>query len=139
MLKSKGGHLLAGLRIGEKIHEIGLETAVSYDSICTSACALAWLGGSRRLMFETSLIGFHQAYIQKNDIVFTSAIGNALVGAYMANLGLSYNAIAFATAARPTEVNWIEYSIGSKLGIEIKLLTETDRKWIDDLDREHLH
>ncbi len=45
---SGGGSLRAGLIIGEKIRQLGLETAVSYDTVCASACALAWLAGKKR-------------------------------------------------------------------------------------------
>ena len=62
LLKSDGGSLIAGLRIGELIREKGLETAVAFDARCASACALAWLGGTKRYMSTSSQIGFHAAY-----------------------------------------------------------------------------
>ncbi len=62
LLKSDGGSLAAGLRIGELIREKGLETAVAFDARCASACALAWLGGTKRYMSASSQIGFHAAY-----------------------------------------------------------------------------
>lgn len=86
LFKSDGGHLLTGLRLGEMIRRKGLETAVSYDAQCASACALAWLGGTRRYMFRESRIGFHSAYVVDGEEARESSVGNALIGAYLTRL-----------------------------------------------------
>ncbi len=134
LFKSNGGHLLAGLRIGELIRQKGLETAVSYDATCASACALAWLGGTKRYMFMDSLIGFHAAYIADGGEARESGVANALVGAYLTNLGLSVETVIFATSAKPEQMNWLNYPSAKDIGIEAVLLTDADRAWIDSLD-----
>ena len=45
VLNSTGGNLVAGLEIGKAIHLKNFSTYVPADTICASACALAWLGG----------------------------------------------------------------------------------------------
>jgi hypothetical protein len=58
--------LVAGIDIGKAIRLKDFETAVvsnkNSKTICASACALAWLGGTRRFMSATARIGFHAAY-----------------------------------------------------------------------------
>jgi len=139
LLKSDGGAVMAGLRIGELIREKGLETAVSWDARCASACALAWLGGTRRQMFATSLVGFHAAYVVKGTSAVESGFGNALVGAYLARLGLPTSAIIFMTSAEPTSMNWLDYREASSLGIDLSLLTAKDMDWINAIDTGRPH
>jgi hypothetical protein len=138
LYKSNGGDLFAGLRIGEMIRERGLETAVSYDATCASACALAWLGGTKRYMFAESKIGFHAAYIVEDSEAKESGLGNALVGAYLTRIGLSVETVVFATSAKPDEMNWLNYFDASGVGITANLLGDSDREWIDSLDQKSI-
>jgi hypothetical protein len=140
LLKSDGGSLAAGLRIGELIREKGLETAVAFDARCASACALAWLGGSKRYMSTSSWIGFHAAYTV-NDLgsANESGLGNALVGAYMTTLGLPKSAVIFAASARPDEMNWLTASHALQIGIDVVVLSKADYAWIEALDQSDPH
>src|SRR5262249_24094397 len=61
-LISYGGHVKAGLQIGDQIRKRGMSTFVPGDRTCTSACALIWLAGRPRNVGDTSLIGFHAVY-----------------------------------------------------------------------------
>jgi len=62
---SPGGNLLGGIRLGRYFKKNGIKTVIQGDSICASACALAFLGGTDRYgnkwMSSTtsSLLGFH--------------------------------------------------------------------------------
>jgi hypothetical protein len=134
LLRSNGGNLVAGLRIGELIREKGLETAVSYDAVCASACALAWLGGVKRKMFASSLIGFHQAYTRDGETVTGSGLGNALIGSYMSAMGLPVTAIVFAVSAKPDEMAWLNYFDAVSVGVAAELLTARDIEWIEAID-----
>jgi hypothetical protein len=87
---SPGGALVEGLEIGEMISARKMDTLVPEKTMCASACALAWLGGGKRFLDPTARIGFHAAYIRSGEYVRETGVGNALVGAYLANLGLSY-------------------------------------------------
>jgi hypothetical protein len=76
-----GGSLIAGLQIGETIRLKNFSTLVPEGAQCASSCALAWLGGTRRLMGSLAQVGFHAAYDGQTHQVTSS--GNALVGAYL--------------------------------------------------------
>ncbi len=140
LLKSEGGSLVAGLRIGELIREKGLETAVAFDARCASACALAWLGGTKRYMSTSSWIGFHAAYtLDDLGTANESGIGNALVGAYMTTLGLPKSAVIFAASAKPNEMNWLTSGHALQLGIDVVVLSKADYAWIEALDQSDPH
>ena len=48
--RSDGGSVVAGIQIGETIRLKGFTTVVAGNARCASACAIAWLGGTPRLM-----------------------------------------------------------------------------------------
>jgi hypothetical protein len=116
---SDGGSLVAGLQIGETIRLKNFSTLVSDQEICASACALAWLGGTKRLMGPQAQIGFHAAYDGETRRVTGS--GNALVGAYLNKIGLPYGAVVYLTSASPDSITWLSKSDAEKLGIEVSL------------------
>ena len=140
ILKSDGGSLAAGLRIGELIRQKGLETAVAFNARCASACALAWLGGTKRYMSTSSWIGFHAAYtLDDLGTANESGLGNALVGAYMTMLGLPKSAVVFVASARPNEMNWLTAAHALELGIKVVVLSKADYAWIEALDQSDPH
>lgn len=118
LLASRGGNIVAALTIGETIHNLGYATIVPDGQICASACGLIWLGGSVRMVSETARIGFHAAYVGDGPNVETSGSGNAMVGAYLARLGLSYRAIAFLTSAPPANMEWLHPDQARDIGID---------------------
>jgi hypothetical protein len=122
LLESPGGSLLDGLRIGRTIRDAGFSTGVAPDTACASACALAWLGGIERYMNANSLVGFHAAYVETDGQVVVSGIGNALVGAYLNDLGLSDDAVIFVAAAAPNDMNWLNAAQAKQAGIDLILL-----------------
>ena len=65
-LNSPGGNLAEGMRLGRFFYQNKIETVVESKTACTSACALAFLGGRdngsgkpRRTKFSTAGLGFH--------------------------------------------------------------------------------
>lgn len=140
LLKSDGGSLTAGLRIGELIRQKGLETAVAFDARCASACALAWLGGTKRYMSNSSQIGFHAAYTRDDKgTPLESGLGNALVGAYLTELGLPRSTVIFVASAKPNQMNWLDSADATKIGIKVVVLSKQDYQWVDALDRSDPH
>lgn len=123
LLESPGGSLLDGLIIGRAIRSAGFTTNVAPETACASACALAWLAGATRFMHPSALVGFHAAYIEENGQVSESGVGNALVGAYINELGLGFDAVVFIASAAPSEMNWLNAAKAQKVGIEL-ILTE---------------
>ncbi|GAA6188967.1 hypothetical protein [Litorivita sp. NS0012-18] len=122
LLKSPGGNLVEGLVIGRAIRASGFSTGVAPGTACASACALAWLGGETRYMDPTALVGFHAAYITKNGRISESGVGNALVGAYLSELGLGFDAVVFVSSAAPNEMNWLNAAKAQQAGINVVML-----------------
>lgn len=117
IMSSDGGALLPALEIGRTIQIKGFATYVPDDTTCTSACALIWLAGSKRLLASTARIGFHASYRDRNGNLEEVGLGNAMVGRYITLLNLPERAIIFATSASPTEVRWLDDSLQTESGI----------------------
>lgn len=117
VLNSGGGNLQAGLEIGKAIRLRGFSTAVPPDALCASACALTWMAGSPRLLDATSKIGFHAAYRLVDGKASESGSANALVGAYLNQLGLNDKAVVYVTSAPPEGVEWLTAQTASSVGI----------------------
>jgi len=120
--RSDGGSVAAAIQIGEIIRLKGFTTSVSRDSRCASACALAWLGGTKRLMSTESKIGFHAAYTADGR---ETGVGNALIGAYLNKIGLPYSAVAYITRAAPRSMTWLSAAEAKKHGIDVDLAGST--------------
>ena len=114
-LVSAGGDTGAAMQIAALIRRHVMSTFVPGDRACTSACALIWLAGLPRTVGDAPQIGFHATYDTKTKNV--SGVGNALVGAYLRDLGMSYKAISFMTIKGPSDVNWLTPDVAKDLGI----------------------
>ena len=119
LLGSPGGIVGDGLDIGLTIREKGFGTAVPDETVCASVCGLIWLAGKPRFLTEGSKIGFHAASRSNGE---ESGQGNALVGAYLAKLGLSYGAIAYLTDAAPGDMRWLNPNDADRIGITYSLV-----------------
>ena len=121
--KSDGGSLVAGIRIGTLIREKKFATVIPDGASCASACALAWLGGARRFMGEGATVGFHAAYVLKSYGPVESSSGNAILGAYLNQLGLSEDAILYLTKTAPTSIQWMSLADANEQGITAAALS----------------
>src|SRR5262249_34844701 len=92
---------------------------------CASACALAWLGGTPRIMATNAQVGFHAAYIIRGGQPLETGGGNALVGAYLNRIGLSHSAVLYITQSAPTSMTWLNAGDASQHGIDVALLDGT--------------
>lgn len=119
VLTSPGGDLQAGITIGRTIRARGLATLVEDGEECASACALAWLAGTPRMMEEGASIGFHAAYTDDSGEMVTNAPGNALVGAYVSQLGFPEQVIIYVTGALPEEMQWLTPEDAEEIGITV--------------------
>jgi hypothetical protein len=119
-LVSYGGSINPALQIGDLIRKRGLSTFVPGDRTCTSACALIWLAGVPRTVGDTPQIGFHAAYdrTSKREVGST----NAVVGAYLRDLGVGYKAIVFMTRKGPTSVEWLTPDLAMQFGVTWAML-----------------
>jgi hypothetical protein len=118
LMSSPGGNLSAGIAIGKAIRLKGFATLVPEGYTCASACALAWLGGRVRLMAAGATVGFHAA----SDAVSGDAdsAANAIVGAYLDQLGLPLSAIAYITEPKPSDIRWLTFDDAEEIGIDVK-------------------
>jgi hypothetical protein len=116
-LDSPGGMILPAMDIGRTIKLRGYSTAVVADDRCVSACALIWVAGSRRMMFEGAQVGFHASYLDNDGTKLETGVGNALVGHYLSQLGFSQTAVIFATLAPPDKVFWLNAESAPQSGI----------------------
>jgi hypothetical protein len=114
-LSGPGGNLIAGLRIGTTIHEHGWATAVGDDKTCDSVCGYIWIAGAPRIVSKTSHIGFHAAYNAATQR--ETGPGNAVLGGYLTNMGLSYDAIAYLTTPGPAQMTYLSAEAAAKYGI----------------------
>ena len=119
---SPGGNIYAGIGIGKTARLKGFVTAVGSSSQCASACALAWLGGTERLVFLPGRVGFHAAYSSENGFKLESGSANALVGAYLNQLEMTSIAIQYLTEKPPDDINWLTPELSQLLGIKVEFV-----------------
>jgi ATP-dependent protease ClpP protease subunit len=126
VFSSPGGSLGAGLEIGKAIRLKNFATYVPADTFCASACGLAWLGGTQRLMSRKAKIGFHAAYNDTSGFARESGMANAMVGAYLNSLGLPSHAVAFMTMASPDSMAWLSPQDATALGLNVEVFDFDD-------------
>jgi hypothetical protein len=125
VFQSPGGNLRAGIEIGRAIHLKGFATLVPDTVQCASACALAWLGGRIRYMSNTAQVGFHA--VESEGQATVSSSGNALVGAYLNQLGLPASAIIYITDASPQGMQWLNFTDAQRFGIDVRPFDLSDQ------------
>ena len=104
VVQGPGGLVDEALSIGADINLRSFATLVAPGTECYSACALIWLGGKRRYTSDEATIGVHAAYYEGGDgSLRISGAGNAVLGAYLAQVGLRREAIQYITTAEPEE------------------------------------
>jgi hypothetical protein len=130
-LNSPGGSFEEGMAIARLVHQSNLKTLVDDGDECTSMCAIIWLAGTTRYYGGKAKIGFHSiANIpvdkQGNRIKGGKATpynaGNALVGAFYSQLGLSEKAIEALTDADPSDTFYLNTKNVEELGISAQRL-----------------
>lgn len=127
ILSGPGGLIRSALEIGQVIRIKGYATAV-LDSSCVSSCALIWLAGQTRMTLPKARVGFHSAYVEREDgQKVTAAVGNALVGAYLNRLGMNENIIEFVTTASPDSIRWLSKQQADQLGLFVTMLDDKRR------------
>lgn len=121
-LNSEGGVVADALRMGVLVRELNLDTAVTREDVCLSACALVWVAGDTRYLSVQGRVGTHAAYINDGDTAVASGIGNAEIGAYLARLGLSDAAVRYFTVAAPDEMMDLTPDLARIVGIDAVFL-----------------
>lgn len=124
-LASNGGDTLAAMAIGRMIRSNKFATDVPSGALCTSACGLIWIAGDRRSLSAIAKVGFHGAFRRINGKMVISSEGNALVGAYIAEMGYSAAAIVYFTQAPPSGVQWLSPEVAARIGVEYEQIPPT--------------
>jgi len=122
VLESDGGAIIPAMDIGRTIRLLEYSTVVYQDSSCTSACALIWLAGTRRFIFEGGKVGFHASYRNVDGSLIETGLGNALIGHYLSQLGMGQKTVIFATAAAPDKILWLDAKTASLSAIEYETI-----------------
>ena len=120
VLESPGGRLGPALEIGAIIRQTRMWTAALGE--CASACAYIWMAGKPLVVSADTELGFHSPYNAQDDSSISS-VGNALVGAYLNQLGYPANVITYATSAKPNEMQWLTPRDAVLLGLDITYVT----------------
>lgn len=119
-LVSAGGNPLPAMEMGKLIRKQAMTTYVPGNRLCASACALIWLAGKPRTLEGNSRVGFHAAYNRNTGQ--ESGAGNALIGAYLNELGLSAKAIVSMTSAGPMEMAWLTDDRAKAWGVAVETM-----------------
>jgi hypothetical protein len=121
LMTSPGGSLIASLEVGRIVRQRGW-TTVAMDT-CNSACAYIWLAGYKREIYPGTVLGFHQVGedCASGTCQRISGLGNALLGAYLNELGFDDKAIRLFTKAPPSETTWVTPAMFAQYGISFEM------------------
>jgi hypothetical protein len=117
LLSGPGGTLLDSLHIGTAIRSKGWYTSVPVKKECDSSCAYIWLAGVSRAADVSSRIGFHAVYDMNTKLEMGS--GNAILGAYLAIMGVSLPAISYLTSAGAFKMTYLTSDAAKKFDIAV--------------------
>ncbi|MDI5986268.1 hypothetical protein QLQ85_15855 [Halomonas sp. M4R5S39] len=125
---SPGGSVRGGMELGYIIRSLQISTCISdsywsvrhlpeedrwvegpwiEDAVCSSACALAFLGGyGREAIGDLGVLGVHQF---RSDIgtESTAQIGMTVIGMYFDQMGISRRLLDIASLTPPNEMTWL--------------------------------
>jgi hypothetical protein len=106
LLRSRGGSLDQGLRLGWLIRANHFDTAVW--QMCASSCAYAFLGGNERFVAEGQKLGFHQFgadFKDANDAATTSQGAVSYLVRYLKGMQIDPEVLALAEDTTPDKIN----------------------------------
>lgn len=122
VFNSPGGNVVFGMKLGRAIRSLGLSTVQLRASLCTSACALAFLGGVNRYA-EPGSIGVHQnsfsddATISRDDAVDTTQRLTADLLDYLAEMGVSTDLLKIALRYDRRDIRYLSGSEMADLNV----------------------
>lgn len=128
LLNSEGGMIGPAMDIGRTIKLRGYGTAIYKTGSCASACALIWVAGSKRVVFEGGQVGFHASYLDTDGTKLETGVGNALVGHYLSQMGFGEKTVVFATLAPPEKILWLNDKTASMSGIEFTTIPDDEKR-----------
>jgi hypothetical protein len=136
-LHSPGGNLGEGMRLGLFFYRNKIETVVESKTSCTSACAIAFLGGrdnadgkARRTKHSTANLGFHsfsrefdrdRSYTAEDlkMIVRRTQVGVFAVAEYLRSIGTDLDFVRLMLRAAANEMNYLSNDDAITLNIRV--------------------
>ena len=67
-LESSGEYLEDGYKLGEVFRDRGVTTIIPDAKMCASSCAVAFLGGKKRVVADKGSILFHAPYLKQMQL-----------------------------------------------------------------------
>jgi len=144
---SNGGNLYEGMLIGNILREKGFESIVKETNVCYSACAIAFLGGTKKYVTNTGIgrnlevggkLGFHgysvsnDSVILFNEAIQISRIMNAMILQYALEMeGIDIKILLELLSVNPSSIKIVK-TPKEILGLGIKLigtLPQTPQSW----------
>ena len=89
-LRSGGGILNDGYAMGNIFRARGVDTIVENGKVCASSCAVAFLGGARRVVEEDGLVMFHAPYFTGENVYGKRDINCGVGDEALSELGSYY-------------------------------------------------
>lgn len=139
MFDSPGGDVAGGLALGQFIRSRGYDTALEKDveeenpldktppmrriatnTMCASACSLAFFGGRSRSLTTDTRLGVHQFYgVSGNDIGDSATqVTMTKLALYLEDMGVDRRILDFASSAGPGAMFWVPDKLGRELKID---------------------
>jgi len=138
---SPGGSVSGGVALGRFIRSRGYDTALERDveeeirsggpndgtgmrsvatnTMCASACALAFLGGNIREMTPDARYGVHQFYSVSGNIGDSATqLTMTALALYVEEMGVDRRLLDFATSAGPSSMFWLDDRLARELRID---------------------
>lgn len=109
-LDSPGGSVIDALEIGRLLREAAIDTRMSAEAICLSACPYILAGGIERRVAEGAWVGVHQHYFDQNTAlpaifaVEDIQRGQGEVMGYLIEMGVDPALMRHALATPPDEI-----------------------------------
>jgi len=141
VFNSPGGSVAGGVELGRLIRKRGYDTLLQKDvqeevrvggfnggmemrnvalnTICASACSLAFLGGRARAMEPGARLGVHQFYGAEGNIGDgATQVTMTRLAMYVEEMGVDRRLLDFASSAGPNGMYWIEDRLARELRID---------------------
>jgi hypothetical protein len=138
---SPGGSVSGGIELGRFIRKRGFDTVLEKDveeeyrvggfnggtdlhkiatnTICASACSLAFLGGRARAITPGARLGVHQFYAAEGNIGDgATQVTMTRLALYVEEMGVDRRLLDFASSAGPSGMHWIDDRLARELRVD---------------------
>lgn len=142
MFDSPGGDVAGGVALGQFIRSRGYDTMleknieeerrvggvnggyemrnVATNTMCASACSLAFFGGRSRALVPGAKLGLHQFYSATGSDIGDGAtqVTMTKLALYLETMGVDRRVLDFASSAGPSSMFWVPDLVARELKID---------------------